>query len=192
MRFGPAQASIGMTSQNAAHAAAREAPIGPSAARRLVEDAHARHATTLAGFARRLGLDDDEAWDVVQDAHVRLWQQLTDGTEIRDARAWLAGTVYRGAMDRHRLARRVRELRQRLLPPPASAADAGVDRLSIWAAVDRLPTRQRAALYLHYRLDLPFDEVAAAMGVSPGGARTLASRGLAAVKAEFASLEEPS
>jgi len=158
--------------------------------RTIVELAYAEHAAALVGFAGRLGLDEDEAWDVVQDAHVRLWQQLRSGPEIRDPSAWLAGTVYRGAMDRHRLARRIRELRRRIQPPAARDADSRVDRLTVWAVVDRLPERQRAALYLHYRLDLPFEQVAEAMGVSAGGARTLASRGLAAVRAVLASPEE--
>lgn len=168
---------------------AERAP-GAVDARRIVEEAHARHAIALVGFARRLGLAEDESWDVVQEAHVRLWRQLSDGVEIREPRAWLAATVYRGGMDRHRLARRVRDLRHRVLPPSPIETDAGVDRLSVWAAVDQLPRRQRIAVYLHYRLDLPFEDVALAMGVSSGGARTLASRGLAAVRAVFAAAEE--
>jgi RNA polymerase sigma-70 factor (ECF subfamily) len=161
------------------------------AERRTVERAYAQHAPALVGFGRRLGLDEDEASEVVQEAHVRLWLQLRAGHEIRDARAWLAGATYRLAMDRHRTVRRIRALRDRLAPPPSMDADAGVDRLTAWALVDRLPERQRAALHLHYRLDLPFEEVGEAMGITTGAARTLASRGLSSLRTTMATQKEP-
>jgi len=159
--------------------------------RRIVERTYAQHAPALVGFGLRLGLDDDEASDIVQEAHVRLWLQLRAGHEIRDPRAWLAGATYRLAMDRHRTARRIRALRDRLAPPPSMDADAGVDRLTVWALVDRLPERQRAALHLHYRLDLPFEDVGQAMGITTGAARTLASRGLSSLRTTLAMQKEP-
>ena len=46
------------------------------------------------------------------------------------------------------------------------------------AAMRRLPGRQRAAIYLRYYEDLPFEAVAEAMGVPSSTARTLVHRGL--------------
>ena len=169
-------------------------PVEPAGARRTVSDAHAQHATALVGFGRRLGLTEDEAWDAVQEAHVRLWRVLCAGEIVTNPRAWLGTAVYRLAMDQHRLARRAAELRRRLLPGAAAGAHAGgfgaqahdaTDRLAAWTAVDALPVRQRAAIYLHYRLDLPYEEVGRAMGISSGAARVYASRGLATVRAEL-------
>ncbi|MBA3307444.1 MAG: hypothetical protein H0T04_02025 [Chloroflexi bacterium] len=51
---------------------------------------------------------------------------------------------------------------------------------------DRLPARQRHVLYLRYRADLSFDDVAAGLAISPGAARTLASRALERVRRELA------
>ena len=160
-----------------------------SNARSVVERAHADHATALVGLALRLGLDEDEAWDAVQEAFIRLWRGLCAGEEIRDPRAWLATATYRLAMDRHRIARRVRDLRLRLLPPATTPSADGSDRVAVWTAVDRLPARQRAALLLRYRLDLSFEHVGEAMGITPGAARTLASRGLATLRVELGTRE---
>jgi len=154
-------------------------------ARRIVERAHADHATALVGLALRLGLDEDEAWDAVQEAFIRLWRGLCAGEEVRDPRAWLATATYRLAMDRHRLARRIRDLRLRLHPPVMTHVADLTDRVAVWTAVDRLPGRQRAAIVLRYRLDLSFEHVGAAMGITPGAARTLASRGLSTLRAEL-------
>lgn len=168
--------------------------LEPGGAGRIVSELYAHQATALYAFGRRLGLDADEAWDAVQEAHLRLWRALAAGQEVRDHRAWVAAAIYRLAMDQHRLARRLGELRRRLSPDvrtrigPAIVAGHGADAtdaLAAWAAVDALPLRQRAAIYLHYRLDLPFDDVGRAMGISAGAARLSASRGLATVRANL-------
>lgn len=167
--------------------------IGSTGASGAVGELYARHATALFALCRRLGLDEDEAWDAVQEAHVRLWRVLAEGQEVRDCRAWLAAATYRLAMDQHRFARRVGELRHRLGASSERASGRSVDStdaLAAWAAVDALPVRQRAALYLHYRLDLTYEDVGRAMGISAGAARVSASRGLAAVRAELGVPEE--
>ena len=190
MRFGPAQASMVVILDKTGETLPLDLRAAAEASgRRVVEHAYADHATALVGLALRLGLDEDEAWDTVQEAFIRLWRGLCAGEEVRDPRAWLATATYRLAMDRHRLARRIRDLRLRLLPPATTQLTEGSDRLAVWTAVDRLPGRQRAALLLRYRLDLSFEHVGEAMGITPGAARTLASRGLAALRAELATKE---
>ena len=95
-------------------------------------------------------------------------------------------------MDEHRLRRRLAGLRERLQRDGvrrsswSESADRD-DSLTVWAQVDRLPARQRQVLYLRYRADLPFDTVAAVLGMSPGAARTLASRALERVRRELSS-----
>jgi RNA polymerase sigma-70 factor (ECF subfamily) len=158
-----------------------------------VSELYARHAAALYALGRRLGLDEDEAWDAVQEVHVRLWRVLAAEREVRDCRAWLAAATYRLAMDQHRLTRRVGELRRRLGAsggPVSVRCGDPADALAAWAAVDALPVRQRAAIYLHYRLDLTYEDVGRAMGISPGAARVSASRGLAVVRAELGVPEE--
>jgi len=47
-------------------------------------------------------------------------------------------------------------------------ADEVVDRLTMQAAIEELPTRQRVALVLRHYADLPLDEIAHAMGCAVG------------------------
>ncbi len=158
---------------------------------RLIEELQEQRGQALFGFARRLGLTDEQASDAVQESLLRLWRELHNGRPIADRAAWAYRTIYRLAMDEHRLRRRLAGLRDRLQREGGSGSGRSEatdrdDSLTIWAQVDRLPARQRHALYLRYRADLPFDEVAAVLGISPGGARTLASRALERVRRELA------
>jgi RNA polymerase sigma-70 factor (ECF subfamily) len=133
----------------------------------------------LYGFARRLGLADEAAEDAAQEALLRLFRALLDGESIVDERAWVFRTLYRLAIDQHRLRKRIAGLRDRLAGSPTVESPHDVDsRLTIWAFVDRLPERQRQTLYLRYRADMSFEAIAAVMGISPGGARGLAAKGL--------------
>jgi RNA polymerase sigma factor (sigma-70 family) len=56
----------------------------------------------------------------------------------------------------------------------------------VWAEVDRLTQRQRQMLYLHYRADLPFEQVAAVLGITSGAARSHASRAIEQLRTRFA------
>ncbi|MBA3799463.1 MAG: sigma-70 family RNA polymerase sigma factor [Geodermatophilaceae bacterium] len=158
---------------------------------RLVEELQEQSGQALFGFARRLGLTDEQAADAVQETLLRLWRELHRGRPIDDRAAWAFRTIYRIAMDEHRLRRRLGGLRDRLQregghPSSRSEATDRDDSMTVWAQVDRLPTRQRHVLYLRYRADLCFDDIAAVLGITPGAARTLASRALERVRRELA------
>jgi len=145
----------------------------------FVTEHYERRGRELWGLARRLGASDEQAGDVVQDAHLRLWRELGRGTVIDDVDAWTFRVVYRLVMDQHRLARRVGEIMGRLRDrQPESTSMEIDDRLSLWPVVDRLPARERTTLYLRYRADLSFDQVGEVMGITPAAARTYASRGV--------------
>jgi RNA polymerase sigma-70 factor (ECF subfamily) len=148
-----------------------------------VEGVHQRRGRDLFGLCRRLGLDDDEANDAVQETFLRMWHESLRGVVIADPEGWAFRVAYRLAMDQHRLGRLARSVVDRL----ASSTNAREpidpdDRLSVWAAVDRLPPRQRAVLYLRYRADLPYDTIAAVMGITANGARNDASVATASLR----------
>lgn len=55
------------------------------------------------------------------------------------------------------------------------------DRRLVLAAVGRLPVRMREVLALRYYLDLPYEEIAAVLGVTKGTVSSTISRALAAL-----------
>src|SRR5436190_19092006 len=141
---------------------------------RRVLSLHARRGQDLYGFALGLGLPDEDAADTVQETMLRLWRELAAERDVRDVDAWAFRTTYHLAVDHHRLRRRVasslqwltaRRREQAADPTDSAAADA------LWQAVDGLPERQRAVLYLRYRADLPFDRIGLVLGITSGAAR---------------------
>lgn len=155
----------------------------------MVTELYQLDGPTLFDFARHLGLTDEQAADVVHEGFLRLWRELRRGTVIDQPLAWTYRTTYRLAMEHHRWRRRLARMLPRLAPDPTQYVAADPDRLAVWAAVDRLPARQRHVVYLHYAADLPFEQIAAIIGISPSAARTHASRGRASLR-QWLSSEE--
>jgi RNA polymerase sigma factor (sigma-70 family) len=89
-------------------------------------------------------------------------------------------------MDRHRWHRRVRLLIERLgAQPPRRPPVDHADRMAIWDAVEGLPERQRLAIYLRYRADLPYEEIGAILGIAAPSVRSHVSRALDALRVEL-------
>ncbi len=124
------------------------------------------HWPAMVALAVRLcGRADGE--DVAQDALAAAWRLRDRYDPARGtARAWLLTLT---ADQARRMARR-----RRARPQPggpvadrAAAEEPGAD-LDLRAAITHLSERQELAVALFYYLDLPVDEVAAAMGCSAG------------------------
>jgi RNA polymerase sigma factor (sigma-70 family) len=143
-----------------------------------------RDGQALFGFARRLGLAPDEADDAVQEVLLRLFRALQAGTQVADPRAWSFRALYRIAMDEHRLRRRLGGIRERLARmEDRQRTDDRAVRISLWNDVDRLPARQRQVLYLRYKADLSFADIATVMNITAGGARAVANKALQSLRA---------
>jgi RNA polymerase sigma factor (sigma-70 family) len=152
-----------------------------------------RRAAQLWAFARRLGLTSEQAEDAVQEAFARLVRtQRWDGP-VHRPEAWLFQAVNNLAMDQHRRAGHVREIRSSEDDEPTATgpiaslvvADAPPDpSIDLWAAVDRLPERQRAVVYLRYRADFDFATIARILSISEVGARANAFRALRRLRRE--------
>ncbi|MEO6208305.1 MAG: sigma-70 family RNA polymerase sigma factor [Candidatus Limnocylindrales bacterium] len=159
--------------------------LGADGLESVVLDLERRHGQALFGFVRRLGLDDAQAADAVQDVLLRLWAELVAGRSIEQPKAWAFRAIYRLAMDQHRLQRRIGAITERLGRSGAAwqdtPGDAG-DRLAVWAEVDRLPERQRNVLYLRYRADLSFDQIGSVMGITASAARSHATQATATLR----------
>ena len=167
------------------------APSGPAMAR-VVVGVDEENGQSLLGFARRLGLTVEQADDAVQEVLLRLFRTLTSGVVVDDPKGWSFRTMYRIAMDEHRLRRRVNGLRERLgwVEGQRSGQD-DVARISLWSDVDRLPARQRQVLYLRFKADLTFEEIASTMGITAGGARAVANKALISLRRRMPAEDRP-
>jgi RNA polymerase sigma factor (sigma-70 family) len=173
------------------HPANPEFRVAPGRVERTVIPAEGMlhpDAQHLFGFVRRLGLSDDQADDAVQEVLTRLLEQAQRGVVVENERAWAFRAIYRIAMDQHRLRRRIAGLLVSL--DHAGRRDIGADsadRVAVWAEIDRLPERQRAVVYLRYRADLRFEEIAEALGITASAARSHATQAMATLRARLAA-----
>ena len=135
---------------------------------------------------RRLGLTDADADEAIQEVLVRLLDALRDGTAIDNPRAWAYGSIYRLAMDEHRLRRRVVGLVGRLRRQNPRGAHQSRGRIAVWTEVDRLPQRQRQVLYLRYRSDLAYEDIGHALGITAGAARSHATQAMVTLRTRLA------
>ena len=142
------------------------------------------HSGRLVRLAVLLGADDPE--DVAQEAFCKVYAarerlRASDG----EAAGYLTRTLVNEVRSRQRrtgVARRKHHLL--LVDDVVRGADVG-DRDAVLTAVRGLPPRQREAVVLRYWLDLPLADIADAMGVRLGTAKSQLSRGLAAVEASL-------
>ena len=132
-------------------------------------------------LARHLGQSPDEAMDIVQEAALRGWRYRS--TRSGEFRPWFLAIVYRLSR------RRVPEW----IPLPAGWDAAAPNSLrseidpELVAAMRRLPSRQRAALWLRYCDDLAIADVARIMGCSENAAKQLLLRGRDGLRARLSS-----
>ena len=154
-----------------------ESPRVDAAWTAAVEGAYDRRARQLWEYARRLGLDVGSAEDATQEVFARALH-LVRVRRPDNLEAWLFRSLHNYSMDRHRQARRVRVVE--LGESRATPDDAG--RLGLWQEIDRLPLRQRQAVYLRYRADLDYPAIASILGISESGARANVFRAMAQLR----------
>ena len=161
---------------------ATRAPAPP--AEDFVGDLFRAHAVSLVRVAVLLLGDQPSAEDVVQDAFLRLHRGLPGLRDPDKALPYLRASVINGSRSVLRARRRALLRRAQHEPPVWSAESAamdGEDRRAVLTAVAGLPRRSREVLALRYYLDLPDDEIAAALGVSRGTVSSTAARARAAL-----------
>ena len=135
--------------------AAFEALIGP-----LVEPA-IRLAYSMLG-------DRWEAEDAVQEAATRAWRKLHQLRPGMPVRPWFFAIV----VNHCRNVRRTRWFTTIRIPGLfGGQPEPDLDKVDLERALGRLRAADRQALFLHFYLDLPVDEVATALGISSSAAK---------------------
>lgn len=134
-----------------------EALIGP-----LVEPA-LRVAYSMLG-------DRMEAEDATQEAITRAWHKLSQLRTGMPVRPWLLAIVVNHCRNVRRT-RWFRTVRLAEIFQRGGSVEPEVERVDLTRALARLPGKDRAALFLHFYLDLPIEEVAVALGISESAAK---------------------
>jgi RNA polymerase sigma-70 factor (TIGR02957 family) len=127
-----------------------------------------------------------DAEDVVQETWLR-WAGIGDAgrNEVRDPRAYLVRTVTRQALNRLRAVSRRREdyvgewLPEPLLTSPDVAEDVELAEsvsIAMLTVLEALGPDERAVFVLHEVFDVPYDEIAEAVGKSATAVRQIAHR----------------
>jgi RNA polymerase sigma-70 factor (ECF subfamily) len=130
--------------------------------------------------------DVGQAQDAVQNALVRAWRDLPTLRDPDRFDAWLHRLLVRACIDE---ARRVR--RHRIDVEPASFEIPVVGRMEaelanrdqIERGFVRLAPEMRAVIVLHHYLEMPLPDVAAALGIPVGTAKSRLHRALAQLRA---------
>jgi RNA polymerase sigma-70 factor (ECF subfamily) len=152
-------------------------------------------------IARRVGADlaDDLAAEVFATAYRR---RASYQPALGSLRSWLYGIATNLLRAHWRTEQQLLDLDARLasasqwLPEPLQFADAANERLIastiapvIAGALAALNRDQREVLLLHAWAELSHDEIAAALGIAPGTARSRLSRARAALRAQLGEFD---
>jgi RNA polymerase sigma-70 factor (ECF subfamily) len=149
----------------------------------MSDDPFVRHRSLLFTVAYELLGSAVDAEDVVQETWLR-WADV-DHAQVRDARAYLVRIVTRQSLNRLRTLARRREdyvgewLPEPLLTSPDVAEDVELAEsvsMAMLTVLETLGPTERAVFVLREVFDVPFDEIAEAVGKSPAAVRQVAHR----------------
>jgi RNA polymerase sigma-70 factor (TIGR02957 family) len=149
-------------------------------------DLFVAHRSLLFTVAYEMIGSAADAEDVVQDAWLR-WSDLGAGARagVRDPRAYLVRTVTRQALNRLRALSRRREdyvgewLPEPLLTVPDVAEDVELAEsvsIAMLTVLESLTPVERAVFVLREVFDVPYEEIAEAVGKSAPAVRQIVSR----------------
>jgi len=143
------------------------------------------HSGAWVRVAYQLTHEPAAAHDVVQEALIsvcRNWRRR--GVVVDHPSAYVRRAIVNEFLRRER-ARRPDDLIAAAPDQPALSKqmdDAIADHDRMWRALGKLPARQRAVLVLRYYEDLPDPQIADVLGCRRATVRSLAARGLAALR----------
>ena len=151
--------------------------------------AYERFVPRLQALAYGLTGDREVARDLAQEAFVRVAGRLAYLRDPSAFEAYCRRTVVNLARAnfRHQGVERrfLRRHAERPAPPQPPQADSADERAVIWAAVQSLPYRQRAAVVLRYYEDLSEHDTAAILRCSRKAVNSLVQRAMEALRPQL-------
>jgi RNA polymerase sigma-70 factor (ECF subfamily) len=139
----------------------------------------------LYAVARLILRDGTRAEDATQEALVAAWRDMAGLRDPDRFEAWLHRVLVRECYRMAKRERRRVEVENQVQPlvstPDPSHQQALRDELE--RGFERLPVEQRTVLVLHHYLGYSFPEIASALGVPVGTAKSRVNRATAAMRA---------
>jgi RNA polymerase sigma-70 factor (ECF subfamily) len=154
------------------------------------------HAQALFAFLLNLTRDETDTRDLLQEVFVKLARQPGLLAGVRDERAFLIRLAHNAAIDlMRRHAARQRNYEQLASESvavfaPAGDADEQAFRSALSRALAELPPDQRAVVHLKLWENLTFEQIAAALDISPNTAASRYRYGLDKLRARLRPLYE--
>lgn len=157
-----------------------------------IEDLYRRHAAAVLRFACGLCGNRALAEDIVSETFVRVLTRAPH-IETKTARAYLLAVARNAFLDGVRRKPRSAPLSDNLEEAridPDSRLDDRARLAAVLRALDRLPEGTRAAFLLRVDHDLPYTEIASALGISVAAAKVRVHR--ARLRIAGAEQDQPS
>jgi RNA polymerase sigma-70 factor, ECF subfamily len=138
----------------------------------------------LTAIARLVLRDPDLAEDAVQEALVRCWRQLPKLRDVERFDGWLYRILIRAAQDEIGRRRRFQVAVQSVAREPAvgDRSREVADREELERGFSRLSVDHRAVVVLHHYVGLALPEIAEALGIPPGTAKSRYHYAMAALR----------
>lgn len=119
----------------------------------------------LGMYALRILNDAEAAEDRVMDVFAKVWQKVSDGVEIRDAKQYLYQGVRNGCISYLRTMQGRVEIEE-MPEVDSETIDTSERDAAIWKAIDDLPAKCRMIFLLSKRDGLSNQEIADELGIS--------------------------
>lgn len=149
-----------------------------------------RYQEPLIHFLRRLVNSEEDAFDCAQEAFLAAYRNLWRYSEEYPFRAWLYAIARNKAMDLQRKRKRqvVSELENTLMDPgpgPEEQWLVGEESRMLERALNNLPENYKQVLYLRYKQDLSYEEIAQVLNIPISRVKTHLHRGKERLRAEM-------
>jgi RNA polymerase sigma-70 factor (ECF subfamily) len=136
------------------------------------------HASDVYRFALFLSGDPAMADDIVSETFIRLWHARSR-VDLTTVKGYLMAIARNLFLAEQRYSRRMTALDERARdnrPDPERRAHSHLELQAALSALQTLPEIDRAAVLLRAEEGLPYEEVAAALGISAAAARVKVHR----------------
>lgn len=143
-------------------------------------------------YALRMLDDIDMAEDIAQEAFIKAWEQLKDGGEINNFKAWIYRCVRNACVDYLRK-RKTTVVIDEYDDVDVDENDIDTSNLDarIWQAIDELPERCREIFLMSKRDGLSIDEIASELNLSIKTVKNQLTKALSRLRESLSTNHRP-